>query len=451
MRDRLRSDPGREPRREPSHEPDPRGPPRSRHGSDRGRLRAESETAPRDDSPEAPVRTDTFDDSMPDDKHAAPPTAGSSGSSGSDDVRHWNPDIDAMVRGVARRHSACGWIHDWMATDAKRWGNRLTISNGVLGGVVGSIGLAFGARGAPPAWAAFTSAGVGFIVSVVAAVTNAWKLPEEQAANTALAAAHLAAARAIGGVLARDPADRPDAVEHLSGVLEEFTRLRDGAPPFSSGARRAYSARFGVAFDAGEWAATPEDAAGAESWWRARNARAARARAARRAARGAAVADLETPNSSPAGTLAPRPRRTHHLLDGFRRTISRRAPSPSPPQTPVSVAESPPDPLARLGEMLEAWRAAQAVARGNAPHPNAHPIGPPAEVRPLTPPTPHTPPHTSPPHTSPPHTSPPHTSPPAPVHTSPPHTSPPARVRPSVPRAFVFGSGAVNDVRESEL
>ena len=45
---------------------------------------------------------------------------------------------------------------------------------------------------------------------------------------------------------------------------DEPARLRDGAPPFSAGARRAYSARFGVAFNAGEWAAAPEDAAGAE-------------------------------------------------------------------------------------------------------------------------------------------------------------------------------------------
>jgi hypothetical protein len=153
--------------------------------------------------------------------------------------------MEAIARRTMRQANGYAWMYENMAFSAKRWSDLLNIASGVLGGIVGTSGVvSIVTDSSAPLWARIVQVVLGFLVSVVAALTATWRLSETQMDDVLTQVSYATLAKDLMWQLAQPRKDRQDAREYVRTKLGEIEQLKVSAPTIDTRTRHAYNSKF---------------------------------------------------------------------------------------------------------------------------------------------------------------------------------------------------------------
>jgi uncharacterized membrane protein YeaQ/YmgE (transglycosylase-associated protein family) len=145
-----------------------------------------------------------------------------------------------------KQASGYAWMYEKVVESAKKWGSILSIIAGVLATLVGTQGLVsvFTTEGGSAFWVGVVTAVTGYIIAVVVALNNTWKLDVvlSEGLVAQVGFAHLS--RGIMYQLALRPSERQDARDFVKGILNEIETMKLSSPSIDRGVKASYIRKF---------------------------------------------------------------------------------------------------------------------------------------------------------------------------------------------------------------
>lgn len=158
-----------------------------------------------------------------------------------EDDRHWSPEMESIARGEILKADMHVFIFGFMARSATKWDNALTVVSGLIGAIAGAGGISSFVTTKEAEWITPVLALLGFIVTVISIISNAWKLKELSANSIQHQVSFAALSRDIMCQLAIPKNERPEAMEYIKSKAGELERLQLSAPQPSAAAEKAYA------------------------------------------------------------------------------------------------------------------------------------------------------------------------------------------------------------------
>jgi len=164
----------------------------------------------------------------------------------------WSAEMEAAMRRAIRQADGYAWMYEQMVAGAKWWGNKLTISTKLLGGVLGTQGLigalmaAFssGCGSGVPIWVPILSAALGFVVLGLGVLDDTWSVDVVHAQGIVAQVNFATLARSIHFQLALPCAAREDARVFVPSALRELEGLKLTSPTIWGGVKARYVRRY---------------------------------------------------------------------------------------------------------------------------------------------------------------------------------------------------------------
>jgi hypothetical protein len=137
--------------------------------------------------------------------------------------KNWTREMDLLAYKTKKQAEGYAWIYRNMASSEKKWGDYINICSGFLGGVVGTSGIAgIIMNNDTPLWIRVLQVVLGFLVSLLSALSNTWRLNETQINDILTFVEYNKIATEITWQLAHPKKDRQEAHDFIRAKMKEM-------------------------------------------------------------------------------------------------------------------------------------------------------------------------------------------------------------------------------------